>query len=176
MQGGEVVAVSAPVIAHRDTSVVSVSNTTTETDILNEAVTPGADGAIRVRLTGSRLYNPTGFGGDTTLRVYVNGTARYVDTLLTPGSDANEAPWSIDLNISWDGTTAYINGTYREGTQGGATTGIGNLASGGYARDFGSAGFTNDPSSPVTLRVSLQHGDADTGIVMGRRLAVIETL
>lgn len=176
VSGGEVIGARAPVVAYRDTALLSVANTTTETDILNQGVTPGTDGAVRLSMAGSRLYNPSGFGGASTLRVYVGGTLRYEDALQTPGASASEAPWVLAMLVNWSGTTAYLTGAYSEGTQGGATTGIGDLASGGTSRAFGSASFTSDPTSPVTLRVTIQHASAEVDIAIRRRVVLVETL
>lgn len=161
--------------AYKTGALVSVVNTTTETDILNQSVTPGANGVIRVMLAGSRLYQ-TSTSTTTTLRIYLGGTLVYADNIATPSSSAAEAPWCLTFMVGWDGTTGYLTGMYSQGTQGGALAGIGDLGTGGFARSIGSNAFTLDPSIAVQVRVTAQHSLANATVAFTRRTAVIEVM
>lgn len=153
------------------TAQQTVTNTVTETDILNYAVpgnSLGADGILEFHITGQHEVQNTVADGRFRLEVHVGATKVYEDNNHTSMSQ-NAAAYGFDFNMKLmaNGTNAQVlGGNLMVNTAGGATVGIGNL---GSDEPLGSTAIrgtsAEDSTAALTIRVTITHMTADAGMI-----------
>jgi hypothetical protein len=134
----------------------------------------GTEQALHVKMVGDFLNN-TGANQNLTLRVSVGGNL-WADNSGNIATNANRRPWSMELLFSNLGQTNqnYLNGTLIIGQAGGATTGVGDMASAGYREAvFGSNGLlTINTALPQTLSIFAQLSSANANLSFRRYKAI----
>jgi hypothetical protein len=148
-------------IARSGTNVDIVS-TAAETDVLNVTIPGnllGTNRTVRIRISFDRLNN-TGATQVYTLRVRLGATIMYNDASFAMVASATRASGHLDLVLSANNATnaQVVSGLVTQGPAGGATTGLGDLASDelDYATPLqGEAAI--DSTADMTLRVTVDH-------------------
>lgn len=175
-----------PRVLFRDASTVTITNSTVETDILNYTVPAGVmsdNRAIRVTLLGARLNNSGAAEAAPTFRIYLAGTVQFADAAVALANGTTWAPVAMEFFIAKMGASAYLGGIVSaQGLQGGATTGIGDLAgatTNRCAQIIGSAAgapFTLNTDVAWQLRVTWQNGTANANVTFRRHYALVELI
>ena len=166
-----------------DTQVTEndIVNTTTETDLLSYSVpgdTLGEFGSLRVTIIADYLNNHTSTS-TVTLKIKYGATTMYQDvTIAFPVSQAARYPVILSFILSSKGATnsQSLSGTLLYGSTGGATTGIGNLASDetNATTPFTGANASEDSTAAKTLAVTITHGTQNSNISFRRLYSSIE--
>lgn len=129
-----IVAADLPVeavrVLNRKVTTTDVTNTAVETVVYTFSVPANAMGAnrmLRLTLLGDLLFNNLA-ADSLTLRVRFGGTLFYRDAMLVGAISASRSPshWIIEIANRLT-NEQQVGGFFLNGTQGGATTGIGNL-------------------------------------------------
>jgi len=149
------------------TSLIDVVSSTTETDILQSAGysipgnTLGANGMVRVTITGDHLNN-SGGGSTLTFRIYFGGTKIY-ETSLSISSGVTRNPADIHFllhnrgatNSQWMGGALVLS---RQISPGAVGEGDALTAGGSWGGPFALATDpAKDTTAAQTLRVTIQH-------------------
>lgn len=163
----------------REATTVDVTNTTTETDILNYSVPAnelGSTRKLRVEMGGDYLNN-NNITNALSLIVYYGGTTIYNDTVSISSTSASRRPWRLTFSLCANNATnaqAFF-GNFSLGTSGGALTGIGDLDTDEI--ESSSPIFNTisvDSTAAQTLRVSFTWSTASANLSARRFHASVE--
>lgn len=167
----------------REVTLVTITSTT-ETEIFNQTVAAnlmGTNRMLRLTIVGDFLNNPGGAGtASPTIKVKVGGTIRYEDSTAALAAGANRFPVRMTFEIGMQNATntMHLSGVVGIGNAGGATTGIGNLAtdeSNVDAEISSGATFTQDSTSSFAVAVTWTNSATDgSNISFRRHYAVLE--
>jgi hypothetical protein len=170
----------------RETTQLNIVSSTTETNIFNFTIpanTMQTDRMVRLTIFADRLNNSGAAETAPTFRVYTGGTLRYADASVALANNANRTPIVITVMCAMCGTNSLMSlrGVVLDGTQGGATTGIGNLATDEITSTtpFGPAlggTYTNNTAVDWDLRVTWQNGTNNANVSFRRQYAILELL
>ena len=170
----------------RETSLIQIASSVTETDIFNQTVRGNilsTNRMLRLLIVGARFNNSGAAEAAPTLRVYTGGTVRYADPGLALANNTAWVPVIYELFFCMQdsATTMYLGGRLMEGVAGGATTGIGNFATDEITSSapIGSASgttFTQDTTVDWVLRVTWQNGTNNANVIFRRHYAILELL
>lgn len=168
-----------PTIVQRN-NLSELVNTAAEANIFSYNLPAGileSERALHVKMVGDFLNN-TGVTASLNLRVSVGGNL-WADNSGSIPANANRRPWSMELLFANLGQANqnYLNGTLLIGQAGGATTGVGDMASAGYREVvFGSNGpLLINTALPQTLSIFAQLSGANANLSL-RRCKAIATL
>lgn len=157
---------------------LDVVNTTTDTVIYTYVLGGGiltTNGGIQLRILGTYLNN-SGAGRTFNLTVNYGGTTMYKDTSGSfAAGTANRAPIEFDFILTGGAATnsQVLTGWDREGDRfGGATTGIGDLATAASSHAFGGVASV-DSTINQTLEVKLQHSAANANLSFQRNFTLL---
>jgi len=134
---------------------------------------------LRLSIRYDRLNNSGATPAASTLRIYTGGVVRYQDAGLALPTNAARVPGRYDLEFMMRNATntMYLSGMCVQHTAGGATTGLGNLATDeiGQNSPIASNGtFTQDTTAAWIIRVSFQLGTNNALLDFRRHYAVLE--
>ena len=173
-------------IIARENTLISIASSVTETDIFNKTIkggTMGTNRLLRLLLIGARFNNSGATEAQGSLRIYIGGVKQYDDGYVALGTNASWAPVYLEVLLGMQNAsnTMYMGGfVLPTGTQGSATTGIGNLSNAAMDGDpLGSASgttFTMDATVDWALRVSWQLGTNNANVIFRRHYALLELL
>lgn len=168
-----------PTIVQRN-NLSELVNTAAEANIFSYDLPAGtldAERALHVKMVGDFLNN-TGVAATLNLRVSVGGNL-WADSSGNIPANASRRPWSMELIFANLGQANqnYLNGTLMIGQAGGATTGVGDIASAGFREVvFGSNGpLSINTALPQTLSIFAQLSSAFASLSF-RRYKAIATL
>lgn len=166
-------------ILDRDTTPVSVADTTDETSVYSHSIVAGvlgATGGIRLSLAGSYANN-SGGNKNLILRVKLGVTTVFTSTLSSIPTSGSYRKWSLDI---WFLNSAV--GAQRWGAKcclsfPGADDLV--IAATDTSKAYvgaGSKASAEDTSGALTLDVTVQHSAAHAGLEITRPVALLELI
>lgn len=136
---------------------------------------------LRLTLYGDYLNN-SGAGRTLTIRVKFGGNTYYNDVSGTLAASASRHPfrWEVLLGNRNATNVQSIGGYFSMGIAGGATTGLGDLATfatntTGFETPFYNDGAV-DTTAARTLEVTVQHSTNNASLSIRRQMAILEVL
>lgn len=172
---------TAPDILTQFVTENDINNTTAETDLLNYSVpgnTLGTGKVLRITMYGDYLNNNT--AGSIRWRIYYGATEIYQDLGSSAITDANRRPWTF-VGYLWarSATNSQAGaGFISLGFPGGATTGIGDIATDEILTvdPLRTDNSAEDSTASKNYRVTVVLNAASTNISIRRTYAVVELL
>jgi hypothetical protein len=169
----------------RETTLLSIVSSTTETDIFNFTIPANAMGinrALRLTINWTRNNNSGAAETAPTFRVYVGGTLRFQDASNAAASSANWVAGYTQLMLAMQNASnaMILSGIHRQSINTAPSTGIGDIAgTADFGGEIGSATgttFTQDTTSNWILRVTWANGTNNAAVQFRRHYAVLELI
>jgi len=173
-------------VVTRETTLISIASSITETDIFNRIISKNIMGIhrmLRLSLIGAKLNNSGAAEAACTFRVYVGGTLRFQDTLALIATSATWVPFNVEVWCAMQdaSNTMILGGNLFFGVTAAPNTGIGDTTTdeqSGLA-PFGSATgttFTQDTTADWALRLTWANGTSNANVIFRRHYAIAEVL
>jgi hypothetical protein len=173
--------VAAVEVLAREVTLINIVSSAAETDIFNQTVAANrmeTNRMLRLTIVGDFLNN-SGSTSSPTIKVKVGGTTIYDDATAALASGANRFPvrMTFEFGMQNANNTMHLSGVVGIGNAGGATTGIGNLATdeSNVDAEISSGGtFTQATTSSFAVQVTWTNSASDANISFRRQYAVLE--
>jgi hypothetical protein len=156
-----------------------IVNTTAETDLYSFSVpasTLGTTRSLRLLIDGDQLNN-SGSTDTVTLKIKYGATTLYEDT-ATYVTNATRISWKFIITLG--NTTAtnaqYVSAGFFASTRGGATTGNGDFNANGIQNTILSGTSTEDSTTTLTYKVTIQHSVANAATSWRRQFASLSLI
>lgn len=172
-------------VVARETTLLSIVSSVTETDIFNVTIPAnvmGRNRALRLSLFYARLNNSGATETAPRLRVYVGGTERFSDLSIALANATTWVAGQIEVLLAMQNATntMILSGMNRQSIATAPTTGIGDIAgTADIGGAFGSATgttFTQDTTADWVLRLSWANGTNNALTEFRRHYALLELL
>lgn len=173
--------VTAVEVLAREVTLINIVSDASETNIFNQTVAANrmeTNRMLRLSIFGDFLNNSGGTSAPT-IKVKVGGTTIYDDATFAMAAGANRFPVRMQFEFAMQNATntMHLSGVVGIGNAGGATTGIGNLATdeSNVDAEVSSGGtFTRDTTSSFAVVVTWTNSASDANISFRRQYAVLE--